>query len=931
MKKILSALSLLLFSLSIHADLLVNLDFNAWSTKTVNPTNASQVVLDYPTGWSFEANGDADGVTKWGNTIFNKTNYTHAGSMVVEIKGYSTPFSQMMYQEVTLEAGIYSFSSLFKGGSVNATTKVALMIKKTISNEIVLNAPISEMQGFDASAFVPYTSTITIPTTGLYKVGFYAQNFDSQCWVQFAGAEFNKLELQGTSNYFTNSGFSLWATKSVKPTNAAETILNYPQSWSFEANGDGDGVTKWGNAIFNKTTMIANGCTAVEIKGYATAYNQMMYQDITLQAGTYVYSGVFRGGEISSTTHVAMIVKNLNNNRVILDAPVAQLPTYNSSTFSSYINLVTIPETGNYRIGIMAKNIDSQSWVQFADLMLRKKDEKTGVSKIVTKNGINYIEYKGMPKLLYGIEARIDDYLGSGPYGNSAKLNTIYQYYEKTRAAGFDDIAVPVPWYWLEPNENAYNFSLLDTLLVNARKYDLNVQLIWFGSNVCGWSSVPDYIKNNSSTYPRLPIKGSPLNLSNSNLIDRELRVFNRLIDYLTAHDTDQRVYVIQIENEPDHKGSTDFLWAGGQKEASMSMMNLLGQIVHNSPISMVTRVNLTGWSTDAHEFQNYPGIDIVGRDVYTDPLNPFLVASGYFDYPWNLNHTPENGAQYKNIINLALASFEKSRGYLMYELRTTDWRTDEYDLGLYRKSNNNEWVERNGSQQVPYSLTNTNPDTEVNMQEVKDFNELIRKADKKIAASPAYCNAGFNLANASGTVSETKTFGSYTVRYSSSVGGEAYALEDENGEIILLNLKNNSSFVFTNLPANVYASIGYFDSLNSWIETATRTISNNTVILNAKEVAVIREHSLKQMNGSENVNTETISYYLDNRSLNIRESEGINTVSMYDINGVCVYKKDSGGSTAISLDLSAMKEGLYIFHIVDGKGVSHFIKQILK
>ena len=468
----------------------------------------------------------------------------------------------------------------------------------------------------------------------------------------------------------------------------------------------------------------------------------------------------------------------------------------------------------------------------------------TPVSKLVKTPISNYIDYNGLPFLLYGIQLRIDDYLGSSPYGDATKWANIYQYFEKTSLAGFRDAVIPVPWRYIETSENSFNFTLIDAFLANANKYNLRLQFLWFGSNVCGWSNLPSYISGNATDYPQIStVSGAAVRFDNPKLVEKEKRALAALMNYIARKDINKRVVLFQVENEPDHIGPTTSMWGGGQKSSGYAMLDTLGQVIHRSAADMVTRVNLAGYTGSAYagsDFGSIKGINIVGRDFYADGLSYFQSGSSYFNYPWNLNHTPENGGQYKNLINLTLAAFDKAAGYINYELRTTGWRATQFDLGLYRKTSNNDWIERDGTQTVAYSLQNTDFRTEVKMSEVQDFNSLIYKADKRIAKSSDSKNAAFNISDVQGAVNETKSFGNYTVTYTSPIGGEAFAIEDESGEIILLSLKDNSSFTFQSLPANLHISIGYFDDQDVWQQTSLRSISGNTVKLNAKEVALL-------------------------------------------------------------------------------------------
>ncbi len=543
------------------------------------------------------------------------------------------------------------------------------------------------------------------------------------------------------------------------------------------------------------------------------------------------------------------------------------------------------------------------------------------ISKLVRTATTNYIDYKGLPYLVYGIQLRIDDYLGTSPYSDATKLANVYQYFQKASLAGFKDVSVPIPWNYIETADNTFNFTLIDSYLASANAYNLRLQFLWFGSDVCGWSNVPTYISGNKTTYPLIStVSSAPVVLSTPNLIVKETRAVGALMNYLALKDVNKRVVLIQVENEPDHIGPTPTMWAGGQKTAGYHMLDTLGQVIHKSAADMVTRVNLAGYTSDASDFGSLKGINMVGRDFYANALTSFQSGSGYFGYPWNVNYTPENGSQYNDIINLALAAFDKGAGYLNYELRTTAWRASQYDLGLYRSTVNNDWIPRDGTQTVAYSLTNTNFQTEVNMSEVQDFNTMIYKADKRIAMSPDSKNAAFNLSNAQTTVNETKTFSSYTVTYTSAVGGEAFALEDENGDIILMSLKDNSSFTFQSLPANLHISIGSFDNNNNWQQTSSRAIVGNNVTLNAKEVALITS---KVTSLIEEVKKPTKLILYPNPShgkfsMNLSDLDfKPTTLELNSLDSRLVYSEKLIGNET-SFNIPGLKQGLYLLKISD-------------
>ena len=582
-----------------------------------------------------------------------------------------------------------------------------------------------------------------------------------------------------------------------------------------------------------------------------------------------------------------------------------------STVFSDRTKFFFVPDDNRTLTSFSFKVIDSKNAVSSLVYSVTVK-YNTPVSRMVRTDNMKYLEYNGMPYLLYAIQLRVDDYASSP---NDSKYGNIYQYFQKAQQAGFKDAIVPVRWDWFETSENSFNYKFIDDYLRYAKTYNLRFQCMWFGSNVCGYQYIPNYISKYPST------SANVLDFSNENLIAKEVRAVKNLMAYLAKNDLEKRVVLVQVENEPDHMGSSTVLWAGGQKDAAIHMMDTLGQVVHASAADMITRVNLTGYTNTADDFANVKGINIVGRDVYAAKYNPdFLNNSSMFDAFWNYNHTPENGAQYRNGVNLAMSSFERANGYLMYELRTTGWRATQYDLGLYRKTSGNDWLERDGTQTCSY--WGTNFQQEVNMAEIKDFNEMIYKADKRIAACQASKIVAFNLDDNQGSVNETKSFSTYMVTYLSQVGGEAMAFKDVTGEIVLMALKDNSSFTFRSLPSIFHISIGYFDNLNVWHQTSSRTISGKNVTLNAKEVALLT--NINYLDDTTAISelkireTKIIYPNPNQGQFNInRNSFDFNPelMEIFSLNGQLVYSKKISEEEN-SFDIKFLKKGMFLLKL---------------
>jgi hypothetical protein len=117
-------------------------------------------------------------------------------------------------------------------------------------------------------------------------------------------------------------------------------------------------------------------------------------------------------------------------------------------------------------------------------------------------------------------------------------------------------VLVAVAWDWVEPVEGKYDFTLVDGLLAGARKNNLHVIFLWFGSWKNGISSfVPAWVKADQTRFPRVAIKGgksievlstfSPANL------EADTRAYTAFVKHLREVDfEDHTVVMIQMQNE---------------------------------------------------------------------------------------------------------------------------------------------------------------------------------------------------------------------------------------------------------------------------------------------------------------------------------------------------------------------------------------------
>jgi hypothetical protein len=111
-------------------------------------------------------------------------------------------------------------------------------------------------------------------------------------------------------------------------------------------------------------------------------------------------------------------------------------------------------------------------------------------------------------------------------------------------------------WELLEPVEGKYNFELVDAAIEGAKKENLKIVLVWFGS----WKSTastyaPEWVKTNPQRFQRYTLENgktleilSPFSEENRNA---DAKAYTALMQHLKEVDKQHTVIMTQVENEP--------------------------------------------------------------------------------------------------------------------------------------------------------------------------------------------------------------------------------------------------------------------------------------------------------------------------------------------------------------------------------------------
>jgi beta-galactosidase GanA len=145
-----------------------------------------------------------------------------------------------------------------------------------------------------------------------------------------------------------------------------------------------------------------------------------------------------------------------------------------------------------------------------------------------------------------------------GELHNSSSSNLEYMrpIWQRIVELNFNTVLAPVSWELIEPEEGKFDFALVDGLIQEARRREIRLVFLWFGSWKNGMSSyAPVWVKRDCTRFPRVRREnGEPVEvLSTFAEANREADAiaFAALMGHIRAVDSDSStVIMVQVENE---------------------------------------------------------------------------------------------------------------------------------------------------------------------------------------------------------------------------------------------------------------------------------------------------------------------------------------------------------------------------------------------
>jgi beta-galactosidase GanA len=227
----------------------------------------------------------------------------------------------------------------------------------------------------------------------------------------------------------------------------------------------------------------------------------------------------------------------------------------------------------------------------------------------------------------------------AGELGNSNASDLKYMewIWGKVNEIGLNTLIVPVYWEFVEPEEGRYDFTLVDGLIDGARKHNIKLVFLWFGSWKNSMSCyVPSWVKSDQERFPRAINKEGKsmemLSVFSDENRKTDARAFSALMKHICKIDVKEKtVLMIQVENEigmiPDAR---EYTVQANKKFSSNVPVELINYLEKNKKSLVPELYNV--WEKNGFK-TNGTWEEVFGKNIGAEELFMAWHYALYVDY----------------------------------------------------------------------------------------------------------------------------------------------------------------------------------------------------------------------------------------------------------------------------------------------------------
>ena len=210
--------------------------------------------------------------------------------------------------------------------------------------------------------------------------------------------------------------------------------------------------------------------------------------------------------------------------------------------------------------------------------------KQTPVPKLIEKDGRYALLVDGKPFLILGGQA----------HNSSSWPGMLPAVWRAVEAMNANTLETPIYWEQIEPRPGQFDFSMIDTLLLQSRRHNVRLVLLWFATWKNGSNHyMPEWMKQDAKKYPNITGKdGKEVDSPSPHTkeaMELDAKAFKAVMAYLKEADPQHTVIMVQVQNEPgawnsirDYSAKAQKLF-GGQVPEELLQPEVLKEL--NKPV----------------------------------------------------------------------------------------------------------------------------------------------------------------------------------------------------------------------------------------------------------------------------------------------------------------------------------------------------------